>query len=211
MAITRDLIVQGSARFLKDVWGVTFHGDLDGNATSANSADKVKTVSNITNAATYYLTFVDSNNTNPLEESVFTTAKLAINPSTGTVFINNGTTSIGADNTSTIWLKNSSGIPLVAESNVVRRGASLTTGQLGSTTYPWAGVYTKYVWIDSNSAGATAHINFNRTNYNYLTIPTGGTLAVSVNGSSGANTRLGVDNTSVFPKPLSSKEETTKP
>ena len=53
--------------------------------------------------------------------------------------------------------------------------------------------------IDSNSMQGTEHINFNRASFNYINVPTGGTLAISVNGSSAANSRLIVNNTSVCP------------
>ena len=53
--------------------------------------------------------------------------------------------------------------------------------------------------IDSNSIGAKTHINFNRTGFNYINIPTNGTFAISVNDSTFANSRFTVDNTSVCP------------
>jgi len=53
--------------------------------------------------------------------------------------------------------------------------------------------------IDSNAMGAVSHINFNRANYNYINIPTGGIFGVSVNGASSANSKLAVDVNSVFP------------
>lgn len=47
------------------------------------------------------------------------------------------------------------------------------------------------------STDAANHINFSRANYNYLNVPTGGSLAVSVNGAQGTNIRLAVNDTSV--------------
>lgn len=51
--------------------------------------------------------------------------------------------------------------------------------------------------IKIGSTDAVAHIGFSRTSYNYLNVPSGGILAVSVGGASGTNIRLAVDNTSV--------------
>ena len=48
----------------------------------------------------------------------------------------------------------------------------------------------------SSTTGAN-HINFSRAGYNYLNIPTDGALAVSVNGASGDNIRLAINDTSV--------------
>ena len=37
MAVLRDLLVQGPARFLHDIWGSTFHGDVDGTSSYATN------------------------------------------------------------------------------------------------------------------------------------------------------------------------------
>lgn len=61
------------------------------------------------------------------------------------------------------------------------------------------GTLTGLLTIDSNTMGAVPHIQFNRANFNYLNVPTNGTLAVSINGAGGANTYLAVDSTAVYP------------
>lgn len=64
--------------------------ESNGNATVIDSTgitggiNKVKTVASSTNA-TYYLTFVDSNNGTATEESVYTNSQLLCNPSTGSI------------------------------------------------------------------------------------------------------------------------------
>lgn len=125
---------------------------LNGNAATATSASKVKTVAS-TATANHYLTFVDSNNSTAAEETVQTSSKLYIQPSTGNI-VTNGYVAVGtggansyiaSDTANNIYLRNSSGAILVCDANVVRRGVSLSTGQLGDTTYPWAEVHaTKY-------------------------------------------------------------------
>ena len=51
-----------------------------------------------------------------------------------------------------------------------------------------------------NNTGANAHIVFSRASYNYITAPTGGTIAFAPGGTtSGAGAKLAVDETAVFP------------
>lgn len=59
-------------------------GNITGSASSASSADQVKTKSDSTDA-TRYITFVDSNNTNATAETVYTNTDLKYNPSTKTL------------------------------------------------------------------------------------------------------------------------------
>lgn len=56
------------------------------------------------------------------------------------------------------------------------------------------GILTGDLTIDSN----VPHIAFTRHDLNYITVPEDGTLAIGI-GSSGVNTRLAVDSTSVYP------------
>lgn len=60
------------------------------------------------------------------------------------------------------------------------------------------GTLTGALTIDSNALGAVPHLVFTRHNYNYITVPDDGTLAIGI-GSSGVDTRLAIDSTSVFP------------
>ena len=61
------------------------HGDVDGNASTAS---KVATASNTT-CATFYPTFVDSNNGTAANENVYTNADLNYNPNTNTLSVPN--------------------------------------------------------------------------------------------------------------------------
>lgn len=61
------------------------------------------------------------------------------------------------------------------------------------------GTLTGLLTIDSNTMGAVPHIQFNRANFNYLNVPTNGTLAISINGAGGVNTYLAVSSTAVYP------------
>lgn len=54
---------------------------------------------------------------------------------------NNGSY-IGSDSATNIYLHNSAGYPLIADGLVVRRGAEAASTTLGSTQYPWGGVYS---------------------------------------------------------------------
>ena len=49
---------------------------------------------------------------------------------------------LASDSANNIYLHNSSGYPLVCDGLVVRRGANHPTGTLGSSTFPWGGVYS---------------------------------------------------------------------
>lgn len=57
----------------------TFNGAITGNASTAST---IITETRSTNAE-HFLTFVDSNNVSPTAESLYTTANIALNPSTG--------------------------------------------------------------------------------------------------------------------------------
>lgn len=65
--------------------------------------------------------------------------------------------------------------------------ANYSTGKIKSTGL---------IITDTTSA---QHIKFSRAGWNYITIPTGGTLSVSINGNDGTTSRLTVDDSSVFP------------
>ena len=53
--------------------------------------------------------------------------------------------------------------------------------------------------INSSLTGGIAHIKFTRASYNYIQVPTDGTLAVCVNTVSSAGAKLAVNTSSVFP------------
>lgn len=74
----------GTTFFGTDFCGC-LHGDVDGNASTAS---KVATASNTT-CATFYPTFVDSNNGTAANESVYTDADLNYNPNTNTLSVPN--------------------------------------------------------------------------------------------------------------------------
>ena len=85
---------------------------------------------------------------------------------------------IGSDTTGNIYLHNFSGFPLVADGLVVRRGAAATTATLGSTTYPWAGIYSKTGNFSdavtlSGTTAATRRIYFGDTSH-YLELDSTG-------------------------------------
>jgi hypothetical protein len=56
----------------------------------ANIADKVSTIAQTANSS-YFLTFVDSNNANSVEELIYTTSSFVVNPSTGNVGVGTDT------------------------------------------------------------------------------------------------------------------------
>ena len=65
------------------VTATTFYGDLSGNAssaTTASSADQVKTITASDTAANYYVTFVDSHNGSATSENVYTDDGIYYNP-----------------------------------------------------------------------------------------------------------------------------------
>lgn len=75
------------------VSATTFFGALSGNAataTSASSADQVKTVTASNTNANYYITFVDSNNNTGIAETVYTDDGVYYNPGTNTFTTQNG-------------------------------------------------------------------------------------------------------------------------
>ncbi len=80
----------------------------------------------------------------------YVTNKLTVQPSTGNIvtkgWVGVGTggvnSYIGSDAANNIYLHNSSGYALVASGNVVRRGTSFATAQLGDSANPWANLYT---------------------------------------------------------------------
>lgn len=211
MATLKDLLVAGPTRligklFVNDATLVTnLNADMLDGKHASELTSVVKTISRSTNAD-HYPVFVDSNNSSLTEESLYTAAKIKFNPSTGNLVVGGkvcvgtgGTNSaLGSDAANNVWLQNSTGY-VVWSANVLRRGTSLSTGILGDTSYPWAGLYTKYIWIDSSTAGATHHIQFNRASYNYITAPSGGTVAISINGASANNSTLAVDGTAAYP------------
>ena len=98
------------------LWGTSSDGTnylVSRASMHSGVADKVSTIAS-TSTGNFYLTFVDSNNTpSAAEETVYTTAKLYIQPSTGDihsggyVYIKNTTACLGADSNAVIWLKNS--------------------------------------------------------------------------------------------------------
>lgn len=75
------------------VSATTFFGALSGNAataTSASSADQVKTVTASNTNANYYITFVDANNGSATSESVYTDDGVYYNPGTNIFTTQNG-------------------------------------------------------------------------------------------------------------------------
>lgn len=75
------------------VSATTFFGTLSGNATTAtdaSSADQVKTVTASNTNATYYLSFVDSNNNSAIAETVYTDDGIYYNPGTNKFTTQNG-------------------------------------------------------------------------------------------------------------------------
>lgn len=90
-------------------------------------------------------------------------------------------------------------LSFMVTSAAVTPGEKNGTIDLGSSSYYWKNVYTRKVTIDSSTAGNTAHIQFNRTSFNYIQIPTGGTFAVCINSTGGTNTFLAVDASAVYP------------
>lgn len=71
------------------VSATTFAGDLTGNASSAS---QIKTQSSSTDAE-HFLTFVDSNNGSPTNETLYTDAGISYNPSSNTLYLNSITAS----------------------------------------------------------------------------------------------------------------------
>ena len=68
----------------KYIYGTNIYGNLTGNVTgnvtgNSGTSDKIKTVTDSTNA-NYYLTFVDSNNSTATYESLYTNAGIIFNP-----------------------------------------------------------------------------------------------------------------------------------
>lgn len=118
---------------------------------------------------------------------------------TGKLYVGTGGTNsyITSDTANNIYLRNSAGAIVVCDSKVVRRGANLGDVTLGNSTYPWGGVYTTTLNIVNGSAAS--HINFSRASYNYLNVPTNGSIAFSINGAALANTILIASNTALTP------------
>jgi hypothetical protein len=71
-------------------------GTIFGTTSLSSSSSQVNTVLTITNA-TYYPTFVDSNNATATAESFYTTSSFVINPSTGNVGIGGATPTFKVD------------------------------------------------------------------------------------------------------------------
>ena len=73
----------------------------------------------------------------------------------------NGDSRLCSDSATNIYLRNSSGAVLVCDGKVVRRGtsSSLADVTLGSSTYPWGGVYSTTGTFSSNvSVGGTLSV-----------------------------------------------------
>lgn len=111
----------------------SFKGNLDGNASTATSAtnstnaSKVATINTTTNG-TYYLTFVDSNNTSATNETVNTTAGIQVNPNTDKI---TATAFIGAlEGTAT----SASHVPTAFDTVSVTNDTITLTDMAGSTT-----------------------------------------------------------------------------
>ena len=107
--VTGALVVRGGVGIGLDLRvGGTIYGTVSGSITSAASADQVKTIEQTGNA-TYYLTFVDSNNPSGASETVYTTNLLRINPNTQIIsFL--GTTNATSTNTGALQVAGGAGI-----------------------------------------------------------------------------------------------------
>lgn len=83
---TGALVVKGGTGIGQDLYvGGTIYGNIVGSITGDSStASTVITVQNL-NTSAHYLTFVDSNNTSPQSENLYTTSSITINPSVGSL------------------------------------------------------------------------------------------------------------------------------
>lgn len=92
---TGALITTGGAGIARDLWvGGTIYGTVVGGvsgiSTTATNASNIATISANTNSS-YFLTFVDSNNTTSAFETLYTTSSFTINPTNGNVGHNKAT------------------------------------------------------------------------------------------------------------------------
>lgn len=107
------------------VTATSFVGSFNGSIVGA--ATQVNTVQQTANA-TYYPTFVDSNNVSAGGESVFTTSSFSINPSTGLVNYSTGGILVG-DTANTVSLQSDYSFPLIIQrSGNSNKGALLLRG-----------------------------------------------------------------------------------
>ena len=87
--------------------------------------------------------------------------------------------------------------------NIWTNGTKLAINSTGEPTQTLfvngTSMFKNIINIDSNAIGGANHINFNRASWNYINVPTNGTLAICINNASSANTRLAVDANSVYP------------
>ena len=126
--------------------------------------------------------------------TVKTTGGKSISLGVGTGGVNRGI----YDDSKSKWMLYTDDTNIIANYGSFLSG-STGTQDIGSSSNYWKNVYTRKVTIDSNTAGGNAHIEFNRADYNYIKLPTNGVLAVSVNGTTGATTYLGVSKAATFP------------
>jgi len=84
--VTGGMLVQKSLRVGGTIYAPAFDGSFTGNASSAT---QVKTQTAADAAGPYYITLVDSNNTDATNETVYTDGSLSYNASTNTLTVDN--------------------------------------------------------------------------------------------------------------------------
>lgn len=89
-------------------------------------------------------------------------------------------------------------------SSILFHADSTNVATISSTGLSVAGAITAsetgtFDTITLTNTSAVAHVNFSRANWNYVNIPTGGTLAISVGGAGTSNTAITVDTHRVKP------------
>jgi hypothetical protein len=125
---TGALIVSGGVGIGGNLWvGGTINGSISG---GSGTTDQVKTIQTATNA-TYYPTFVDSNNTTTTAESLYTTSSFAINPSTGNVGIGTISPSSKLDVSGSLRVTGATTITNTTSATSTISGALVVTGGVG--------------------------------------------------------------------------------
>ena len=108
-------------------------GTISGNTTIGGT---LGVTGNTTLSGTLTVGTTSSNKTTTLNGNLYVSGGIYVG--TGR---NNGSY-VGSDSTTNIWLHNSAGYVLVADGKVVRRGTSLSDVTLGSSAYPWGGLFS---------------------------------------------------------------------